>query len=108
MTDSEKGSPSSENVEGDQPRPEGESLAANPEEPHEENAETRPPAGEYGVVPSKREDPASSFTTGRLHTLGEGAQGFRGASSIWQARLSQPSIEKMQKLASSQTRVYAV
>jgi len=108
MTDSEKGSPSSENAEGDQPRAEGQSPAVKPEEPHVENPDTRPPAGQYGVVPSKREEPASSFAAGHLHPLGEGAQGFRGASSIWQARrLSQPSIEGMLKPASSQTRVYA-
>ena len=86
--------------------------AANPEEPSAEKPEEKKPGPEYDIVPSKRLEPESSFAPDHYRPLvtaaGAGGQGKSAAGKEPRLRLSNASLEKLGKLGSSQTWVYAV
>ena len=111
MADTENQVPASASAEGEQPRPENEAPEPKREEAGAETEAEKKPRPEYEIIPSKREEPQSSFVTEHLHPV-DPAQGVDsknrpGQSQGQQARLSEASIERIQKFASSQTRVYA-
>ncbi len=135
MTDSETRVPDGENAEATQPPPEPESVPPMQEEPRSEEAVATPPVPEYEVVPakqadprneeaaatppvpeyevvqSKREQPESGFVAEQYRPVAVGGPAARQNGPIQslgpQARLSGASIERIEKFASSQTRVYA-
>ena len=99
--------------------PEAENAAAHAEsapakqgEPGGENPEERKPVPEYDIVPSKRLEPESNFAADHYRPIaealaGQSQQGHgKKAGSI--PALSEISIERIGKLASSQTNIYAV
>ena len=131
MTDSETPVPVGKTGEGTEPTPENTSAASIPEEPveaeskgaqqaagsepgaakaeepKEETGEERPKAPEYQVVPSKREEPESSFVAGHLISVGAQGQGAGGDSQFGPAGQSEGETEQNKKLAAAKTKVYA-
>ena len=106
------------------PKPEGlsdakpeEPNAAKPEEPSAENSEEKKPGPEYDIVPSKRLEPEGDIAPNHYRPqvtvaggVVSGSQGkdAPGNTPTLQGRLSDASLEKLGKFASSQTKVYAV
>jgi hypothetical protein len=113
MAEIENQVPGSASAQGEQPRPENVAVGATPAEPVAtvEQTEPRPPRAEYEVVASKREEPQSEYMAEHYKQISvEAAAGgvqARGKGQASQARLSEASIERISKFASSQTRVYA-
>ena len=129
MADTENAVPNNASAQGEQPRPENVSAESKPEEPAGETveatkpqpenvaaeskpAEAKQPRAEYEVVASKREEPKSAFMAEHYPQVSveavAGGQRVVGKGPTPQARLSEASIERINKFASSQTRVYAV
>jgi hypothetical protein len=117
MADSEKQAPEGAVTEekapvpGNETGPGTETGHAAPESPKSESPEERPKAPEYDIVPPKREMPESSFIAYHLSptTGGENQsrQNHPGAPKAPEPGLTDASLERIKKFASSQTRVYA-
>ena len=121
MADSAEQVPGTENTEEAHPVPEAEAVpakpeepnAAKPEEPNAEQPEEKKPGPEYDIVPSKRLQPEGDIAPNHYRPLatleGGGGQGTSapGKAADAKARLSTAAVEKLGKLASSQTKMYA-
>jgi hypothetical protein len=125
MADSAEQVPGTENTEETPPVPEAEAVpakpgelnAAKPEEPSVDTPEEKKPGPEYDIVPSKRLEPEGDIAPNHYRpfvkaAVGEGQasqeQSAPGVAADPKARLSAVALEKIGKLASSQTKVYAV
>lgn len=89
--------------------PEAASGPSESEAPKAESLEQRPKAPEYEIVASKRETPETGFIADPIVVSLENADGKAGAGADkgQKARLSEQSLERIQKFTTSQTRVYA-
>ena len=76
-----------------------------------EQAEAKPSRPEYDIVQSQREEPEDKFTAQHFQMAGAGAQAqgqkAAGEAPIAQPRLPEGPIQRLEKLAASQTKVYA-
>ncbi len=131
MTDSVKNDSGVENTEAAEPVPEAEVVAPTPEEakpaepkpaeptpeePGIQEPEEKKPVPEYDIVPSKRLEPEGSIAPDHYRPVvtaagveaqtGQG-KGAPGKAADPKTSLSDAALEKLGKLGSSQTRVYA-